>query len=393
MRFLHTSDWHIGRLFQNQSLLDDQQYVLAQIKRYLVEYQVDALIIAGDVFDRSVPPAEAVQILDDFINEIQQLNVTTIMISGNHDSAKRLRFGAKQMQHAGVHILADLADIEQPVIVEKAGQKVAFYGVPYHDPSEVRLTFKDDDNAQTIRSYDQAHSYCAQQILAHKNLHHSDMAAVLISHCFLDGASESDSERPLSIGGADRVSWQPLEPFDYVALGHLHGPQYKGKPHIRYSGSLLKYSFSEYKQQKAVTLVELESGKDIALTSLPLTAKRDVKVLEGTLQQLIEQGQNHITEHGKASDDYYLAKLTDTEIMLDPMGQLRSVYPNILQLERVNFAQSEQQHQPIAFDNQKSEADVFAEFYQQVMGMDLSQPQRDLLHSCIDQAKQHQEGE
>ncbi|WP_371189037.1 exonuclease SbcCD subunit D [Thalassotalea maritima] len=387
MRFIHTSDWHIGRLFQNQSLLDDQQYVLAQIKQHLLDQQADALVIAGDIFDRSVPPAEAVQVLDDFIAELDELDIVTIIISGNHDSAKRLRFGARQMQQSGLHIMADISKLCEPVVLEKADEKVVFYGLPYHDPSEVRLTFVDDPKAADIRSYDQAHTYCVEAMLSHKQCHHPDSAAVLLSHCFIDGASESDSERPLSLGGADRVSWQPLTAFDYVALGHLHGPQFKGAEHIRYSGSIMKYSFSEYKQRKVVNLVEITNNQLTQITPLALYPKRDVKVIEGTLHELLTQGRQYVEEHGQACEDYYLAKLTDTELMLDPMGQLRAVYPNVMQLERVNFAQGDSKLDIADQQNRKSESEVFADFYQQVMGQSLTDEQIEVINACIGEVK------
>ncbi|MDN3652530.1 exonuclease SbcCD subunit D [Thalassotalea ponticola] len=393
MRFIHTSDWHIGRLFQNQSLLDDQVYILEQIKQYLVDHQVDALVIAGDIFDRSVPPSDAVDVLDRFINQVAELDIRVIIISGNHDSAKRLRFGAKQMHLSGVHIVADLAEVTEPIIVENGEQQVAFYGIPYHDPNELRFAFADEQEVSKIKSHAQAHDYCVAKVLAHKQQHYRDIPAVLMSHCFVDGASESDSERPLSIGGADRVAWQPMQEFTYVALGHLHGPQYRGKSHIRYSGSPLKYSFSEHRQQKSVTLVDIDENHSLQITQLPLQAKRDVKIIEGPLQQLIAQGQAHRDEHGTPCEHYYLARLTDTELMLDPMGQLRAVFPNVLQLERVNFNEPREQSEAPLFANKKSELDVFADFYQQVMGIELTEPQREIMSQCVSQAKAEHEGE
>jgi exonuclease SbcD len=252
MKFIHTSDWHIGRLFQNISLLEDQLHVLKQVKDYAKRHQVDALIIAGDIFDRSVPPADAVAALDHFFDEMSaELKCPIIMISGNHDSAKRIGFGAGHMRLSGLHILNAVSDVTTPVIIDTVTGPVHFYGIPYHDPVEVREAFSCE-----VSTYDAAHTFLVEQI---KQVRDAEIPSVLISHCFIDGAEESESERPLSIGGADRVSYQPLQDFDYVALGHLHAPQYKGKEHIRYSGSLLKYSFSEVKQKKGITLVELDN--------------------------------------------------------------------------------------------------------------------------------------
>lgn len=375
MKFIHTSDWHIGRLFQNISLLDDQLYVLQQLKRYAIEHQIDALVVAGDIFDRSVPPADAVDALNCFLDEFTRaLNIPVIMISGNHDSAKRLRFGAQYMQDAGVYILSDIHNIETPIEVTSGDQLVRFYGIPYHDPVEVREAFDCD-----VRSYDEAHTYLVDKI---KPQLANGIPSVLISHCFIDGAQESDSERPLSIGGADRVSYEPLSDFSYVALGHLHGPQYKGHEHIRYSGSLMKYSFSEYKQSKGVTLVEISPTGEASYEHLPLQPKRELRVLEGELETIIEQGRTD-----EKNDDYLLVKLTDSKDILDPMGQLRAVYPNVLQLERLSFAVSSGNRLVTDLGNRKTELEVFDDFFEQVMGEGLSEAQTELLSETINEAK------
>ncbi len=380
MKFIHTSDWHIGRLFQNISLLDDQRHVLKQIKNYAINQTADALIIAGDVFDRSVPPAEAVDALDQFLDEmITELGIPVIMISGNHDSARRLRFGARHMQHAGLHILSQIANVTKPVVIETATGPVHFYGIPYHDPVEVREAF-----ACEVSTYDEAHTFLVDQI---KQLHDADIPSVLISHCFIDGAEASESERPLSIGGADRVSYQPLEDFAYVALGHLHAPQYKGKEHIRYSGSLLKYSFSEYQQKKGVTLVELDNKGLVSLQHLPLIAKKDLRVIEGLLADILQQGKTD-----PANEDYLFIRLQDKQDILDPLGQLRKVYPNTLQLERTQFILSKGSQLVADVSLKRTEQQVFRDFFEQVIGHELSAEQNTLLLDIIKQAKGLSEG-
>ena len=195
MKFIHTSDWHIGRQFHNVSLLDDQRHVLEQIVGYLKSEAADALIIAGDIYDRSVPPATAVALLDEFITTIcSDMNIPVILIPGNHDSAERLRFGSQQLRSAGLHILGDLKRVTEPVLITAGEETVAFYGIPYNDPETVRNLF-----GANVSSYDDAHTYMVEQI---KSVASEERANVLISHCFLDGAEESESERPLSIGGA-----------------------------------------------------------------------------------------------------------------------------------------------------------------------------------------------
>ncbi|SFG68209.1 exonuclease SbcCD subunit D [Neptunomonas qingdaonensis] len=380
MRFIHTSDWHIGRLFQNVSLLDDQLHVLKQIKNYAVQHNVDALVIAGDIFDRSVPPAEAVDALNVFLEDFtRDLSIPVIMISGNHDSAKRLRFGSQYMRQAGLHILGDIREVAQPVQVDTDSGPVHFFGLPYHDPVEVREAYGCE-----VKTYDEAHTHLAEIA---RQARTPGIPAVLISHCFIDGATESDSERPLSIGGADRVSYQPLTSFDYVALGHLHGPQYKGEEHIRYSGSLLKYSFSEHQQNKGVCLVELNDKGFVSQQHLKLTPKHNLRVIEGELEDLIQQAKSD-----SATEDYILARLTDKHDLLDPLGRLRLVYPNTLQMELTQFSISSGSKLVANVDNERSEDQVFADFFTQVMDTELTDAQTVLLHGVIMEARTAMEG-
>ena len=370
MKFIHTSDWHIGRQFHNVSLLEDQKHVLAQLIVYIEQESVDALVIAGDIYDRSVPPSTAVELLDDVLVKIcMEMDVPVILISGNHDSAERLRFGAKQLRQAGLHILGDIAKVTEPVIIPSATGDVAFYGIPYHDPEMVRNL-----SGERISSYDDAHTYLVEQILDSKSDKHSN---ILISHCFIDGAEESDSERPLSIGGSDRVSFQPCLPFDYVALGHLHAPQFKGAEHIRYSGSLLKYSFSEQHQKKGVTLVELDANGFKSSKHLPLNPLRDMRILEGELQILLEQGKTD-----PFNEDYLLVRLTDRHAILDPMAKLREVYPNVLQLEKPGILISGEQEMNRE-KLKRGELEMFRDFFIQVYGQEMNQEQDQALQDTL----------
>lgn len=375
MKFIHTSDWHIGRQFHNVSLLEDQRHVLQQLIAFIEEEAVDALVIAGDIYDRSIPPADAVALLDEVLHTIcLELNVPVILISGNHDSAERLRFGSRQLKKAGLHILGDINDVCEPVVIDSNGQTVSFYGIPYCDPETVR-----NKTGESVSTYDEAHTLLVVKILETAP---NDTRNVLISHCFMDGAEESDSERPLSIGGSDRVSYQPCVDFDYVALGHLHAPQYRGEHHIRYSGSLLKYSFSEQHQKKGVTLVEL-SNSGVVTKHLPLKPLRDMRVLEGELETLVQQGKTDPN-----ADDYLLVRLTDKHAILDPMAKLREVYPNVLQLEKPGMLGS--QEQPVNREKLKrGELDMFRDFFQQVQGQELSSEQEQALTEII--AELHKE--
>lgn len=370
MKFIHTSDWHIGRQFHNVSLLEDQQHVLDQLLGYIEQEAVDVLVIAGDIYDRSVPPATAVELLDELLTKIcLEMKVPVILIPGNHDSASRLRFGAQQLRKSGLHILGDLSKVTEPVVISHGDGDVAFYGVPYNDPVTVRNLFGED-----VSTYDEAHTFLVDLISEKKS---SAIPNILISHCFIDGSQESDSERPLSIGGSDRVSYQPCCKFDYVALGHLHSPQYRGEQHIRYSGSLLKYSFSEQHQKKGVTLVEINSEGLKSHRHLPLSPLRDMRIIEGELATILEQGKldpNH--------QDYLLVRLTDRHAILDPMAKLREVYPNVLQLEKPGMLISGAQ-QMNREKLKRGELEMFRDFFVQISGQEMSDEQEEAIRDTI----------
>ncbi|EPB6719184.1 exonuclease SbcCD subunit D [Vibrio fluvialis] len=376
MKFLHTSDWHLGRQFHNVSLLEDQRYVLKQLIDYLKNNAVDAVIVAGDVYDRSVPPTVAIELLDEVVSSIcTDLNIPMIMIPGNHDGAKRLGFAAKQMKGAGLHIISDFEQMMIPVVLksELAGD-VAFYGMPYNDPEQVRHHYQN-----SVTTHDEAHQFLCECIKAQRD---TSQRHVLISHCFVDGAMESDSERPLSIGGSDRVNHEHFADFDYVALGHLHQPQKKGEEHIRYSGSLMKYSFSEQHQKKGMTLVELNDAGFVAAEHIPLSAPHDMRIIEGELDQLLEQGKTDPSAH-----DYLLVRLHDKHAILDPMEKLRKVYPNVLHLEKPGMLIGVDQEMGRA-RLARGELDMFRDFFLEAKQEPLSEQQESAMAEVIQSLKQ-----
>ena len=379
MRLLHTADWHLGRLFHNVSLLEDQRHVLEQLIEIIDREAVDAVLIAGDVYDRSVPPAAAVTLLDDVLGELCQVRgLPVVIISGNHDGAERLRFGARHLRQAGLHILSNLADCSTPVTLSLNGCDVDIFGVPYADPEYVRSQFGID-----VRDFDSAHRYLLERIDKQR---HATRPTVLMSHCFVDGGSASDSERPLTLGGAESVAWAPMQHFNYVALGHLHGPQYRGGEHIRYSGSLLKYSFSEATHSKGVTLVDIDQAGSAQVRQLPLMPRRDVRVLEGELEELLAQG-----KHDPKADDYLLVRLTDRHAILDPMGKLRAVYPNVLHLEKPGMLGS-QQRQQLDRDRLRFDAlDMFSDFFEQTSGEAMTPEQASAMSKLIAQLQRDEE--
>ncbi|MBY7807182.1 exonuclease SbcCD subunit D [Vibrio fluvialis] len=376
MKFLHTSDWHLGRQFHNVSLLEDQRYVLKQLIDYLKNNAVDAVIVAGDVYDRSVPPTVAIELLDEVVSSIcTDLNIPMIMIPGNHDGARRLGFAAKQMKGAGLHIISDFEQMMTPVVLksELAGD-VAFYGMPYNDPEQVRHHYQN-----SVTTHDEAHQFLCECIKAQRD---TSQRHVLISHCFVDGAMESDSERPLSIGGSDRVNHEHFADFDYVALGHLHQPQKKGEEHIRYSGSLMKYSFSEQHQKKGMTLVELNDAGFVAAEHIPLSAPHDMRIIEGELDQLLEQGKTDPSAH-----DYLLVRLHDKHAILDPMEKLRKVYPNVLHLEKPGMLIGVDQEMGRA-RLARGEMDMFRDFFLEAKQEPLSEQQELAMAEVIQSLKQ-----
>lgn len=372
MKFLHTSDWHLGRQFHNVSLLADQQVVLEQIIQYIQANPVDALLIAGDLYDRSVPPTAAIEVMNQFVNRVcGELKVPIILIPGNHDGAERLGFGSEQMKNSGLHIIANFDDMLTPVELESKFGPVRFYGMPFSDPESVRHHFK-----QAVSSHDDAHQLLCNEIVTRFD---SGYKNVLLSHCFVDGAIESESERPLSIGGSDRVSHEHFVPFDYVALGHLHQPQKKGEEYIRYSGSLMKYSFSEQKQKKGMTLVELNESGFVCATHIDLTAPHEMRIVEGELDEILSQGKTDPKQ-----DDYLLVRLMDKHAILNPMEKLRAVYPNVLHLEKPGMLIGVEQQMASA-KLARSEVDMFRDFFVEAQDSQLSEAQDQAISDIIKQ--------
>ena len=329
----------------------------------------------------SVPPSAAVTLLDDVLGELcQARGLPVVIISGNHDGAERLGFGARHLRQAGLHILSDLSACDTPVTLAINGVEVDIFGVPYADPEYVRSQF-----GEPVRDFDSAHRYLLTRIGEKR---HATRPTVLMSHCFVDGGSASDSERPLTLGGAESVAWEPMQGFDYVALGHLHGPQYRGGEHIRYSGSLLKYSFSEARQRKGVTLVDIGNEGVTGIEHRPLVPKREVRVLEGELDELLRQGREDL-----CADDYLLVRLTDRHAILDPMGKLRAVYPNVLHLEKPGMLGTQQRQQLDRERLRFNALDMFSDFFEQTSGDAMSADQARAMSDVITSLSRDEEGQ
>jgi len=320
MRLIHTSDWHLGRRLHDHSLIEAQAHALDQIARLCLDEGADALLVAGDLFDRAVPPEEAVRLFNDFLLRMSKdVRIPVVAIAGNHDSAERLGFASDFLALGRIHLRTRLSDRAEPVVIEAGGEVLHVYALPYVEPLRVRAELQDE----SLRGHEEAIRAALRRV---RERLQPGTPSVLMAHLFASGGSESpDSERSLEIGGAAQVSAEALDGFSYVALGHLHAPQrVAGREDIRYSGSLLKYSVGEANQRKGVTLVELGRGP-LAVREVPLTPLKDVVRLEGSLHDLL-----HAPDFERVRGDFVEAIYTDTGHLLDVASRLRERFPNLL---------------------------------------------------------------
>lgn len=377
MKFIHTGDWHIGKVVNEFSLVEDQEFVIEQLIEIIKEERPDALVIAGDLYDRSVAPSNAVELLDSIFNRIVlDLNTPILSIAGNHDSPERLGFGGEILKNKGLYIEGVFKrDIEKVVLKDKWGP-VNFYLVPYADPAIVKSVL----NSEDIKNHDDAMKAIIDVIHGKMNTNERNIA---VTHGFVIGneAPElSESERPLSIGGADYVRAENFKDFNYTALGHLHGPQKVGSEKIRYSGSLLKYSFSEIKQKKSVTIVDIDENGDIKTELRPLIPKRDMRVIKGELNILLDPE----VYKGTNVEDYISVILTDEGELLNPIEKLRSVYKNVMLLSRENRNRtSDLKTNSLGNIAKKSKIELFKEFYLDITGMELSEDKETIVSEVI----------
>lgn len=376
MKIFHTADWHLGKLVQGVYMTSDQKYILKQFIRAVKEEKPDAIIIAGDLYDRAVPPTEAIQLLDETLEEIVlQLKVPVLAIAGNHDSPSRLHFGSNMMQHNGFHIIGRFSLDYKPVILSDSEGDVHFHLVPYCDPSMIRNIFQDDE----IRTHNQA----TEKIVKHiKGKMDPNARHVFVGHAFVTPYGEaeentSDSERPLSIGGAEYVAAHHFKDFAYTALGHLHRAHYVENEKIRYSGSILKYSISEEHHKKGFNIVQINGQGNVSIEKRNLTPKRDMRTVETTLEDLLTH---------PVSEDYIFVKLTDETPILSPMEKVRSVYPNAMHVERTNYYFNKQNSEDASFVDraQLNDFDLFNAFYKEVKGVEASVETEEIFKEVLD---------
>lgn len=323
MKFLHLADLHLGKRVNGFSMLEDQAHILRQILAILDDEQPDGVLIAGDVYDKSVPSVEAVGLLDGFLTELRARGVPVLLISGNHDSPERLAFGGRVMDSCGIHISPVYDGALAPVTLHDEFGPVHVWLLPFVKPAHVRRWFPDAD----IESYTDA----VAEAVAHMDI---DTATrnVLVTHQFVTGGTRSGSEE-LSVGGTDNVDSGVFAPFDYVALGHLHGAQHIGRETIRYAGSPLKYSFSEARQHKSVTVVTLGEKGDVQVRTAALTPLRELREIRGSYDELTARS---FYEHTTYRSDYLHLILTDEQDVFDAISRLRTIYPYLMTLDYDN---------------------------------------------------------
>lgn len=378
MKFAHLSDLHLGKRLCEQSLLEDQREILRRILAILDEERPDGVLIAGDVYDKPVPPAEAVQLFDEFLVQLARRGAPVFVISGNHDSAERIAFGGRLMSAGGVYMAPVYDGRVEPVTLTDAFGPVDVYLLPFVKPAGVRRFFPDRE----ILTYTDAVA-AAVETMAPDPARRS----VLVTHQFVTGAARCESE-DLSVGGSDNVDASVFDAFDYVALGHLHGPQAAGRPTLRYCGSPLKYSFSEAGQTKSVTLVELAEKGRVEVRTRPLTPLRELVELRGRYEELTLRSFYQATSY---PEDYLHITLTDEEDIPDAVGKLRVIYRNLLKLDYDNTrTRAGRWDAQLPDARRKSPLELFAELYEKQNGQPMSAEQSDFLREMIEKIWEEQ---
>lgn len=356
MRFIHTADWHLGRSLHGVRLLEEQRAILEQLVTIVQNRRPDALLIAGDIYDRATPAGDAIDLLDDTLCAILEMHVPVIVIAGNHDGPQLINYGSRLFATRSLHQFGKVAGFVYHVSLSDAVGPVHFYALPYAEPLAIRRALGD----ATITSHQTATDAWVARVFAE---HPPGERAVAIAHLFVSGGSASGTERQLVVGGTAEVSASSLERFNYVALGHLHGCQTLGSGTVHYSGSPFKYSFSEAEHLKSVNWVEMNERGECTVERIPLVPKRDVRCITGFIADVLVNAASD-----PRNEDYLSVRLLDTGALLDPIARLREVYPNVLETPRVAFLASTglrragSDHRSMQLEN------LFADFFEQVTG-------------------------
>ena len=405
MRFLHTADWHLGRIFYGQYLTDDQAYVLEhQFFTILKEEKIDGILLAGDVFDRAVPPIEAIELWDSIITRLaMDYKVPLFVVSGNHDGAERLEVGRSMLSESGIHIWGSPHHALQPFEFEGADGRVAICPMPFSEPRRIGdalgLSSNESKSVDTDMVDDTLFSYVddKDQEAVALNLHNYDqmyqawsdylykqvpkrMRSIAISHAFVMGGEVGGSERTLSVGGSEQVNPRVFKDFHYTALGHLHGPQRMGADQIRYSGSPLKYSFDEHGQKKSFTIIDMDTKGSVDISTIPVEAKRDVVILEGYFEDLL----NNKELQAKHKDDYVQARLLDTMPIMDGIAKLRQVYHHCMTIDLVGRVAAPMADMGDVVFKELNERQLFNQFAESVWKKPLTEEEQSYIDSVWD---------
>jgi len=374
MKLMHLADLHLGKRVNGFSMMEDQEYILNRILEIMEEEQPDGLLIAGDVYDKTIPPAEAVRRMDDFLTAVAAKHVPVFLISGNHDSAERVAFGHQLMQGSGIWI-SPVYDgtIRHHTLKDRWGE-VNIYLIPFLRPSVVRSFFPDVE----IEDYTDALRTIIEDLQVDTSRRN-----VVLAHQFVTAAGalpETCDSEQLSVGGLDRVDGSVFSPFDYTALGHLHGPQRVGSETIRYAGSPLKYSFSELHQKKSVTVAELRAKGETEIRQIPLQPRREMIELRGTFEEILEEAR----KKGEPQTDYYHMILTDETDVVDALSRLREYYPNIMLLDYDNRrTRSQKEVEQLDRVEERTPGELFAALYEQQNGQEMDSDRKEYLDGLI----------
>ena len=372
MKLMHLSDLHLGKRVNDFSMLEDQAYILNKIINIIDDEKPTGIILAGDIYDKPIPPAEAVELFDDFLYKLSQRNIQVFIISGNHDSAERIAFGARLFDKTDIYLSPVYNGTISPIEVHDDFGKLNIYMLPFIKPVHVRRYFPDKE----ITSYTDAVSTVIENM-------HIDTSSrnILVTHQFVTGSSRTESE-DVSVGGSDNVDSVVFKDFDYVALGHIHRSQSCCSEYIRYCGTPLKYSFSESKDTKSITVIDIKEKGNIKLDFIPLTPLRDMVELKGTYEELMLRS---FYENTTYPDDYVHITLTDEDDILDVITRLRVVYKNIMKLDYDNQrTRSSSEINLINDMESKSPLELFDIFYESRNGQHLSDIQKDFMENIIE---------
>ena len=381
MKFLHLADLHLGKILQEQSLIEDQEYMLKQIIGTIERENIETVLISGDVYDRSVPPAEAVNLLDSFLRTlIKELKIKVFIIAGNHDSKDRLGFGSKIFEDEGLYIESKYTGNLRKVELQDEYGKLNIYMLPFVKPVEVKQFFKED--------LENNYNTAINKIIAKEKINVGERNIILVHQFVTAGTVEPErtESEVLSLGGIENVDVSNFECFDYVAIGHVHRPQKIGRDTARYAGTMLKYSFSEINHNKTVSIIEIKEKGDININLVQLNPLRDMREIKGPLEELIKP-ENY--ECGN-TNDYIKAVITNEEPVYDAIGQIRRIYPNTLKLEiRNSKTINNVEEQNINLENikKKTELELFADFYKSQNNVELDERQTEIIKNIISEVK------